>query len=1514
MTRNILSRLGAAALACLLAAQLCLCANADAENTIYISDTDELIALAEHCSYDAWSKDKTVVLQRDIDLGGVAFRPIPSFGGVFNGDGHTISGLSVSSAVSPAGLFGTVTAGGTVRALNVEGSVAPSGSGDAVGGVAGVNYGVIENCSFTGTVEGARSTGGVVGVNASGGAIRNSRADGGVFGKNMTGGIVGENHGDVLGCANRAYVNTNTLDPSLSLDRLDLSLTGALDTLRSPDTYNATVDSGGIAGFSDGAILSCRNHGSVGYQHIGYNVGGVAGRSSGHIATSSNAAQIYGRREVGGIVGMAEPHVTIDLTESSLASVRRSLNALSATLDRTVSDAGDVSDILSAHLSAVSAGVTEAEDSAQALTDAISSAVGDTVREIDRGSAILDNTLDQLEAVTQTLITVSKTATDALSALEDAADDLNGGANGGAFGELEQASNDLDAAAAQLSRSAEALHTAIEALRTALFNGATDAADIDAAIRQITDACHSAKPVLDKLSSALSHLADAASSMGDAFGHLEDTVSLLERASRQLTDALTDTDTLLAYLNAQERLQFHAPDTQTESDALYDAMRGISDNLDALNRESKASSDVVLEDLRLINRQFTALMNTLLDTVEDAEGYQPSSVIEDTSDEDIDAVIAGKVLLCSNSGAVSGDIDVGGIAGSMLIYNALDPEQDLGSASAVLRRRYELKCVLQGCNNAGDVSAKRENAGAVCGSETLGVIRACVGGGSVASESGTCVGGIAGYGDSILRHCWAKCSLSGTQYVGGIVGSGQADGGLRVEDCRSLVEITQSTQFAGAISGGTEGVFTGNRFVSDTLAGIDRVSYAGKAEPVDYETLVAEADVPAALRSFTLRFLAGDTAVKTLFFRYGDSFDASVFPEIPAVAGSYARWDRDTLENLRFDTTVRAVYTPQLTALGCDFTRSASRPAFFVEGAFDDTAAFSAEPAIFEFDAGSEGAWQVLRSWRRSVLEQWQLDLPDDGTHTLRYLPPEGVSGALTLYLRGADGSWTAVEHESMGSYLTFPVTGGSVALSVLSASTPWWLWTLLAVFLLGAALLVVELVLHKRPKATRSEAAKDPAVRRRHRRLRAALIAGVAVLGLAVGAAVKLAPRISESMSLYRLVRNYAERSELDMALSLSAELGGEPLDVDLSLYLTQCEGKKVSCAQWEDVPFWFCDGALLLENGKAYRPDGVMADYSQLLSNAAALYRAVDVSMQEENGVKTYHASAEGEDARRVLSTLLPASAELLPESERADFDLVVADGELSSLRVLWSSGEKQIHAELKLLDSKDSHTLPSAVRAAVAAGLDDAPEIGDDLARLLLAWTEAASRETLTANVALRADCGPLLLDEALVWQRSRAYSDTLNCLSRRGSTVYYTDTAICTGGGLAISRTDTAYTDTSALLRLAFKALLLGETASTDVPGGQRCTVELDADAMDALVALIAPDARALGLVPTGGTARLDLRDGKLSALSLRVAGSVRVVRADVPASVTAQLDFDPDASFRTPSDAVLAALALTKDVK
>lgn len=182
-------------------------------------------------------------------------------------------------------------------------------------------------------------------------------------------------------------------------------------------------------------------------------------------------------------------------------------------------------------------------------------------------------------------------------------------------------------------------------------------------------------------------------------------------------------------------------------------------------------------------------------------------------------------------GEIQGDLNVGGIAGSMAMEYPSDPESETSSElSSAPKRQYALKAILANCQNDGKISAKYSFVGAVCGRMDLGLIAGCRGFGSAESENGSYAGGIAGLGNATIRGCFAKCSLSGKSYVGGIVGSGlergAEDTSSTVTGCYSMVEITDCEQYSGAISGRNAGEFLENFFVSDALAGIDGQSYA----------------------------------------------------------------------------------------------------------------------------------------------------------------------------------------------------------------------------------------------------------------------------------------------------------------------------------------------------------------------------------------------------------------------------------------------------------------------------------------------------------------------------------------------------------------------------------------------------------------------------------------------------------------------------------------------------------------
>ena len=197
--------------------------------TIEISNAEALRYLAS-----SWSAENTYVLTADIELAG-DFTPIGTllapFTAIFDGRGHTITGLVVNATADQtgyvAGLFGVIGSGGSVKDLMVGSTEVRINSSDGatscyVGAVAGKNDGTIVGCANRGVnVFGNfnnANVGGIVGENT--GSVENCYNLGLVYSsssytRNWLGGIVGNNNGTVKNCfaRNQTAEGNSTVQP-----------------------------------------------------------------------------------------------------------------------------------------------------------------------------------------------------------------------------------------------------------------------------------------------------------------------------------------------------------------------------------------------------------------------------------------------------------------------------------------------------------------------------------------------------------------------------------------------------------------------------------------------------------------------------------------------------------------------------------------------------------------------------------------------------------------------------------------------------------------------------------------------------------------------------------------------------------------------------------------------------------------------------------------------------------------------------------------------------------------------------------------------------------------------------------------------------------------------------------------------------------------------------------------------------------------------------------------------------
>jgi hypothetical protein len=198
------------------------------------------------------------------------------FGGMFDGQGHAITGLSVSTTVSTStkagwGLFGCVS--GTVKGLSVSGSVSVSGTGEYIGGIVGYCTGNVKNCTsnVTITATGSTAVGGIVG------AVETSSSTGMypryVYRCSATGSVNGLKR--IGGIAGATYCTTAG---GIVIDECCYT-TG---TIR---TYNTARKAyvGGIVGYCRGYVANCyiNNATLQGYNGTGSYLGGIAGLMQG---------------------------------------------------------------------------------------------------------------------------------------------------------------------------------------------------------------------------------------------------------------------------------------------------------------------------------------------------------------------------------------------------------------------------------------------------------------------------------------------------------------------------------------------------------------------------------------------------------------------------------------------------------------------------------------------------------------------------------------------------------------------------------------------------------------------------------------------------------------------------------------------------------------------------------------------------------------------------------------------------------------------------------------------------------------------------------------------------------------------------------------------------------------------------------------------------------------------------------------------------------------------------------
>jgi hypothetical protein len=317
-----------------LLTQIHLNGDGTAGNPYLITNKADLLALAA----DTGNYDKCFILTADIDLAGTTFTQAviaadtdvatsdfqgTTFNGIFDGNGHTISNLTITDTDQDyVGLFG-YTYGATIQNLGVD-AVNLSTKGIYAGGLVGYKSGgTVSNCYSTGSVTSYYTAGGLVGL--CNGAISNCYSKSSVTSysyDSSAGGLVGELYdGTITNCWSEASVASYSSGngSSVSAGGLvgyqwsngNIANCYCKGSVVSSDNF---PDAGGLVGYADGGtITNCYSSASVASSFSGsysdsesFTAGLVGYKSGGNLSncysTGTVSASGDGIKNLGGLI------------------------------------------------------------------------------------------------------------------------------------------------------------------------------------------------------------------------------------------------------------------------------------------------------------------------------------------------------------------------------------------------------------------------------------------------------------------------------------------------------------------------------------------------------------------------------------------------------------------------------------------------------------------------------------------------------------------------------------------------------------------------------------------------------------------------------------------------------------------------------------------------------------------------------------------------------------------------------------------------------------------------------------------------------------------------------------------------------------------------------------------------------------------------------------------------------------------------------------------------------------
>lgn len=514
-----------------------------------------------------------------------------------------------------------------------------------------------------------------------------------------------------------------------------------------------------------------------------------------------------------------------------------------------------------------------------------------------------------------------------------------------------------------------------------------------------------------------------------------------------------------------------------ENELMFTAFQKMTDSFLVLTNHMQTGSDTLAENLLQINKQFFTTVKVLEDARKNML-ERDCEIFKDVSDlgllsekEEIGKVrpALGYIVASKNTGEIQGDINIGGVVGNIGNENVLDPEDEYKTVGDVSLDFYYLSTAVIGSSyNDGSIQGKKNGVGGIVGSMDMGSLVHTENYGTIRSTDGNYVGGIVGNAQGTIRNSYNLSILEGKKYVGGICGYGE-----KIFNCYSMTRIEKKEEFIGSIAGNVEMIeenIENNYFVDfpvpyiedDQIHGIDDISYQKIAQPIHYENMIKEKNIPKKFKELELTFVVEDTIHEKVNFVYGKGLEENEIPIVPKKEGYYGTWEKEGYDALYYPEKIKATYTPYRLVIAD--TKDTERAEILVEGVFSPKAKLDVQHQKLE---GQKEKFP--KPLDAKLLAHSEISIEDEvlGIQEplkIRYKIPN--KEATYMVMEKNESNWEKVKIDMDGSYVVMELQHPKSEIILYKVHTIW------KKYLVGVVLLciIVGTIYRIRKRKTRSK------------------------------------------------------------------------------------------------------------------------------------------------------------------------------------------------------------------------------------------------------------------------------------------------------------------------------------------------------------------------------------------------------------------------------------------------------------